>query len=102
MPQASDDPKVKAWVAAYRERNNNTEPDGYSLANYDGVHILAQALARAPSTDATAVRDALMATKNYQGLLFPYTFDQYGDVVSPTFTLYTVSGSPLAWNPVTP
>jgi len=81
VPQASDDPKVKAWVATYRERNNNTEPDGYSLANYDGVHLLAQALARAPSTDHDAVRDALLATKNYAGLLFPYSFDQYGDGV---------------------
>ena len=81
VPQASDDPKVKAWVTAYRERNNNTEPDGYSLANYDGVHLLAQALARAPSTEHDAVRDALLATKGYAGLLFPYSFDQYGDGV---------------------
>ncbi len=81
VPQASDDPKVKAWIATYQERNNGTEPDGYSLGNYDGVHLLAQALARAPSTEPQAVHDALMATKNYKGLLYPYTFDQYGDGV---------------------
>jgi branched-chain amino acid transport system substrate-binding protein len=81
VPQASDDPKVKAWIATYQERNNNTEPDGYSLANYDGVHLLAQALARAPSTEPQAVHDALMAIQNYPGLMFPYSFDQYGDGV---------------------
>ncbi|SRR5579884_817527 len=80
VPQSSDDPKVKAWITAYQQRNNNTEPDGYSLANYDGVHLLAQALASAPSTEPQAVHDALMATK-YQGLLYPYVFDQYGDGV---------------------
>ena len=27
------------------------------------------------------MKDALLATRNYPGLLFPYTFDQYGDGV---------------------
>lgn len=81
VPQGSSDPKVKAWIETYKQRNNSTEPDTYSLGNYDGVNILAQALGRATSLQPEAVRDALMATKNYPGLLFPYTFDQYGDGV---------------------
>lgn len=81
VPQSSEDPKVQAWIQRYREKNNNTDPDIYSQANYDGVNILAQALGRASSFEPDAVRQALAATKNYPGLTFPYTFDQYGDGV---------------------
>jgi branched-chain amino acid transport system substrate-binding protein len=81
VPQASSDPKVKAWIQTYQQKNNNTEPDTYSLGNYDGMLLLGEALRRAPSLEPNAVRESLMATKNFPGLLFPYTFDQYGDGV---------------------
>jgi branched-chain amino acid transport system substrate-binding protein len=81
VPQASADPTVRAWVESFRQRNPNLEPDQHAVAYYDGVHLLAQALARANSTEPQAVRDALRATKNYPGLLFPYGFDERGDGV---------------------
>jgi branched-chain amino acid transport system substrate-binding protein len=40
-----------------------------------------QALARAGSTEPQSVREALLATKNYPGLLLLYTFDEHGDGV---------------------
>jgi branched-chain amino acid transport system substrate-binding protein len=38
----------------------------------------------------------------FTGVTGPIAFNEFGDEVNPTFTLYTVSGSPLAWTPVTP
>ena len=76
----SRDPTVRAWVESYRRRHH-AEPDHHAVAYYDGVHLLAQTLGRASSTTPQVVRDALLATKNYPGLLFPYTFDEHGDGV---------------------
>jgi hypothetical protein len=38
---------------------------------------------------------------NRTGVTGRIAFDRYGDTRSPVFTLYTVTGSPLAWTPAT-
>lgn len=75
------DPAIRSWVDQYRLRTGRAAPDRLALAYYEGVQILAQALARSSAGQPAAVRDALAATKNYPGLLYPYTFDANGDGV---------------------
>jgi hypothetical protein len=52
-----------------------------------------------PKNTRAKVIAALQDTE-LAGVTGDIAFDGYGDAVDPTFTLYTVTGSPLAWTPV--
>ena len=54
----STEPKVQAFVKAYRARFN-AEPDTFSALGYDSVFLLKDAILKAGSTDPTKVKDAL-------------------------------------------
>lgn len=75
VPFPASDRMKKVFTATYnRDIANNSSP----LA-YDAVMILADAIARAGTTDHRAIRDALAATKNFQGATGSITFDGNGD-----------------------
>jgi branched-chain amino acid transport system substrate-binding protein len=57
----------RAFVSAFHGRYG-ANPNGLSALSYDAVGILADALARAGSTDRIALRNALVATRNYPGV----------------------------------
>jgi branched-chain amino acid transport system substrate-binding protein len=54
----STEPKVQAFVKAYRARFN-AEPDTFSALGYDSVFLLRDAILKAGSADPTKVKDAL-------------------------------------------
>src|SRR3954465_6644670 len=54
-------------------------PDNQSSWPYDAVTVLAAAINKAGSTDATKVREAILATKKFPGAEGEYNFDQNGD-----------------------
>jgi branched-chain amino acid transport system substrate-binding protein len=68
-------PKVQAFVAAYRTRWNGETPDAMAALGYDSALVLADALARAKTTEPDALRDALAATKGFVGVTGVTTID---------------------------
>ncbi|CAG0972650.1 Leucine-, isoleucine-, valine-, threonine-, and alanine-binding protein [Myxococcaceae bacterium] len=71
----SDRPEVVAFVRAYRERWGET-PDAMAVLGYDTGGILADAIARAGSTDPEKLRDAIAATRNYPGVSGTISMDE--------------------------
>jgi branched-chain amino acid transport system substrate-binding protein len=71
-------PEAKAfsekYLAAYK-----TAPDFFGSWPYDAVHVLANAITAAGSTDPQKIRDALLAVKGYRGVEGTYAFDKNGD-----------------------
>ena len=57
------------------------EPSNYSARSYATLHILAEAIANAHSTDPTAVRDALASIRDFDTVLGKFSFDANGDAV---------------------
>ena len=53
-----------------------TAPDGIAASGYDAMLLLAYAIAQANSTDPIAVRDALAATKEFQGATYISHYDE--------------------------
>lgn len=53
---------VKKFEAKY-----NKKVDSWSPYAYDAMHVMADAINRAGSTDGTAIRDAIAATADFQG-----------------------------------
>lgn len=75
----SSDPKVQAFVAAFKAKFNGEVPDAMAALGYDSAMVLADAIKRAGSTDGAKVRDALAATKDFPCVTGKTTLDAKRD-----------------------
>ena len=92
-----NDPKVKAFVAKY-EKAYGKKPDQFAAQAYDAFHIMANALKAAGSADRSKLRDALAATRNFQGVLGTFSFDAERDVVMEPNVLIVKGGKFAIFN----
>ena len=79
----SDAPGNRAFVRNYRAKYG-IEPKPWSAQSYATLHVLANAIKMAQSTDSTAIRDALAQTMDYPtilGRLGDFSFDPNGDAL---------------------
>jgi len=71
---------ARAYTKRYFERYG-IYPDNFSSWAFDALNILALAMNNANSTEAEAIRKAILAIKGYKGLEGTYDFDARGDGV---------------------
>jgi branched-chain amino acid transport system substrate-binding protein len=66
---SQDDPTpiVRNFVDKYKQRFG-AKPDAMAALAYDAMHVLAEAMKRAKKLDGPTLRDAIAATKGYQGV----------------------------------
>jgi branched-chain amino acid transport system substrate-binding protein len=76
VPGASD--ASKAYGEAYQKEYNEAF-DATSAWTYDAMNILANAIKKAGSTDPAKVREAILATQGYKGVLGTFSFSPNGD-----------------------
>ena len=79
----SDAPGNQAFVRNYRAKYG-IEPKPWSAQSYATLHVLANAIKMAQSTDSTAIRDALAQTMDFPtilGRLGDFSFDPNGDAL---------------------
>ena len=70
-----DTPRNKAFVAAFRAKRNGEDPDQYAQAGYDSIHLHAEAIKRAGSTDPAKIREALTKSDYVSVAGSPIRFD---------------------------
>jgi branched-chain amino acid transport system substrate-binding protein len=87
----SDDPRVREFVERYRAETSE-QPDAMAALGYDAAHILADAIARAGSTDGPALRAAIAATKDYAGVTGRITIDGQRNAVKDAVVLKIQDG----------
>jgi branched-chain amino acid transport system substrate-binding protein len=92
-----NDPKVKAFVAKY-EKAYGKKPDQFAAQAYDAFYIMTNALKAAGSADRAKLRDALAATRNFQGVVGNFSFDAERDVVMTPSVLIVKSGKFAIFN----
>ncbi|HXY92355.1 MAG TPA: branched-chain amino acid ABC transporter substrate-binding protein [Acidimicrobiia bacterium] len=99
-------PGANEFLAAYNQAGFTSAPTDYGPDAYDAANAVLAALKPVlqgkqslPSNTRASVVSGLQKTHT-TGVTGDISFDSYGDRVDPTFTLYTVAGSPLAWTPV--
>jgi branched-chain amino acid transport system substrate-binding protein len=87
-------PIVREFLAQLKAKNGETAPSGHTATAYDAVHLLADAIRRAGSTDRAAIRNALGATKGFEGVNGPYSYDGSGDNLTqnPHLFAWTANG----------
>ena len=84
-PTAAD--FVKSFEAKYGTLSS------YGPLAYEAANILLTAIQKVGKPDRAAIRDAVRATSNFQGILgFPLTFDEKGDVKGANVYIYQVKG----------
>ncbi|MDQ0272463.1 ABC transporter substrate-binding protein [Cytobacillus purgationiresistens] len=86
-----EDPKVQGFVKKFKEKYGN-DPDQFAAQAYDALYILADAIKNAGEADRDKVRDALAETKDFEGILGNFSFDEEGDVIMDPTVLVIEDG----------
>jgi len=86
LPPSKLTGKGAEWYRAYRQKYNS-EPETYAGYGYESARVAMDAIQRAGRKDRGAIRDAIFATRDYDGALGRWSFDQNGDT-----TLTALSG----------
>jgi branched-chain amino acid transport system substrate-binding protein len=66
------------FVRLYRERFHS-EPEVYAVYGYECARVALEAIARAGKKDRAAILDAVAATRDFDGALGRWSFDENGD-----------------------
>src|SRR5207248_997050 len=61
-------PKGQDFYKKYRAKFNN-EPEAYAIYGYEAASVAVSAIDKAATNDRAAVRDAVFATKDFDGVL---------------------------------
>jgi branched-chain amino acid transport system substrate-binding protein len=89
-------PAVVDFVKRYKARWNGEVPGAFSALGYDAVYVLADAIKRAGTTDGPKLRDALAATKNFNGVTGNTTINKDRDATKPA-TIIAIKGGKLGF-----
>jgi branched-chain amino acid transport system substrate-binding protein len=94
------------FSADYRAAGFGDAPTDYGPYAYDATNVIIKALkaqlkgkSSIPANTRARVISRIQHT-DLSGVTGTIGFDEYGDETDPAFTLYRVTGSPLAWAPV--
>ncbi|MXZ01206.1 ABC transporter substrate-binding protein [Candidatus Poribacteria bacterium] len=88
---AVDTPGNKTFVKNYTDKFG-IEPTNYAARSYATLHILAEAIANAQSTDAAAIRDALASIRDFDTIFGKFSFNADGDAVYDEKVLIVKNG----------
>ncbi len=84
-------PEAQEFVKKY-EAKFGAKPDAMGALGYDSALVLADAIKRAGTTEGAKVRDALAATKDFQGVTGKMTIDPERNARKPAVILQIKGG----------
>lgn len=90
------DPKIAEFVKRYKARWNGEEPGAFSALGYDAVYVLAAAIKRAGTTEEPALRNAIAATKDFEGITGVTTLDKDRNASKPA-TIIAIKDGQLSF-----
>jgi ABC-type branched-subunit amino acid transport system substrate-binding protein len=76
----SDTPGNQTFVQNYKAKYG-IEAEPWAAQSYATLYILANAIAKAESTDSAAIRDALVQTMDFPTILGDFSFDPNGEAI---------------------
>ncbi len=85
-------PVVRDFVQRYQRRWNNEVPEGVAALGYDAMYLIAAAIENAKTTDGTALRDAIAATRDFQGVTGRTSIDAKRNSSKPAVMLVVKNG----------
>jgi len=100
---STDDPSplVQKFVNDYKAKYNQV-PDALAALAYDAARIMADAMTRAGSTNGEKLRDAIAATKDFQGVTGSISINEDRNAVKPAVVLKVENGKYLLVETISP
>jgi branched-chain amino acid transport system substrate-binding protein len=98
---ADPDPRVQKFVQTYRAKYGAL-PDALAALWYDGAKLLSRAIEQAGSADAARIRDALAATRDFEGVTGRISIDENRNASKSGVILKIDNGEPKMVQQITP
>ena len=95
VPAAKLSGKGAEWYQRYKQRFHE-EPEPYVANGYEVMNVVLDAIERAGKKDRVAIRDAILATRDYDGVLGRWSFTPTGDTTLTTMSVRQVRNG--AWD----
>ncbi len=100
---ADDRPEVQAFIDAYTEKFGHPPENSFAPLGYDAIGLIANAIANAGSTDPSAIRDALAATRDYPAVTGTISYVRENMVPPKPVSIISVQGAQFTvediWRP---
>lgn len=93
--------RVQKFVKVY-EAKYHAVPDALAALWYDGAALLVDAIQRAGAKDSGKIRDALAATRGFEGVTGRISIDENRNAAKPAVVLTIENGQPRMVQQVTP
>jgi len=90
-------PEMVNFVEAYKKRYNGKTPDAMAVLGYDSALVLADAIKRAGTTDSAKLRDAIAATKDFNGASGKFYLNENRDAVK-ALVFIQIKGGKFTYN----
>lgn len=84
-------PAVQNFISTYKEKYDGKLPDAMAILGYDSMLLMADAIARAGSTEGPAIRAALAKTEGFAGAAGKITIDKDRNAQKPLVILKVVA-----------
>jgi branched-chain amino acid transport system substrate-binding protein len=84
---------IKKFIAAYNKEYGHDPENAFAALGYDSVYLLVDAIKRAGSTDAQAIKKALEATKGFAGITGSITLSADSHVPQKGVTLIDIKNN---------
>lgn len=89
------DPMVQDFITAFKEKTGE-EPNAFHALGYDLGKFIADAVARAGSTDPEAVKDALAATESFSGVTGTFSIGEDHNPVKAIVVIKLENGAQVS------
>lgn len=83
MSVDNPNPTVQKFVDSFKKKYNGKKPDALAALAYDAANLLFDSIRRAKSLSHQDIRDAIAATKDYQGVTGSITMDANRNASKP-------------------
>jgi branched-chain amino acid transport system substrate-binding protein len=98
VPAATLTGKGADWYQRYKQQFHE-EPEPFVAYGYEAMSVALDAITRAGKKDRAAIRDAIFATTNYEGVLGTWSFTNTGDTTLTAMSVRQVRNG--AWDDAT-
>jgi branched-chain amino acid transport system substrate-binding protein len=98
LPPTAYEGATLEWAGRYKEFAGG-DPQPYAIYGYEAAKVALAAIERAGVKDREAIRQAVFDTKDFQGILGTWSFDQNGDTSLTTMSISRANrqGGKLDW-----
>lgn len=97
LPPEQMNEQARSWVRRYRERFGS-EPEAYAIYSYEATSMVVDAIEKAGVKDRERIRQEIFATRDYQGVLGQWSFDENGDTSLTAMSGYEVVGGKFVFS----